>query len=152
MGKEIRGIELLANCYYRCSSLLLDLPRCKSLHFSPSGKCFTAILCSAKSLLDINVPSCGLNEPCLFSTSKKYRKTTDPILFQHSKHLCFPLKEAWELQTLTFLSVHHRRWVYQMTSVLTIATIGTKANYWVWFTSSIFLLKSDRIRALGKNK
>lgn len=39
-----------------------------------------------------------------------------------------------------------------MTSALTIATISTKVNYWAWCASSIFLLKSVRIRASGKDK
>lgn len=39
-----------------------------------------------------------------------------------------------------------------MTSALTIATTGAEANYWVWRVSSIFLLKSVRIRALGKDE
>lgn len=80
-GEGVLSGALLPNYHCRCSSLLLDLPSPKSLHCKPSGKCSTALLCSAKSSLDINVPSCGLNEPGPFSTLKKYRKTTDPICF-----------------------------------------------------------------------
>lgn len=94
-----------------------------SLHFNPSGKCFTAALYSAKSLLDINGPSCGLNELGPFSTFKKYRKTTDPICFQQTRHL--PTETALRAAN-PHVSVLHRRQAYQMTSVLTIGTMVQK--------------------------
>lgn len=107
------------------------------------------ILPEAHQILMFSYGSNALNP---FSACKKYKKKHWPHLLV--AHQVSSLPVATSHRKANPLIFHGRQAFerYQMTLALTFAMIFGNVNYWACQVSSIFLLKSVRIKALGEDK